>query len=155
MVSAVEKFAFFMRFLAAPTPSTTTPGGAVSITEGRNAFVNIGCAHCHTPALTTGNTTVAALRNKSANLFSDLALHNMGPGLADDIRQGQARGDEFRTAPLWGLGKRIFFLHDGRTSNLTTAIQAHASSGNATYPPSEANAVVNSFNALTPSRKQD
>jgi CxxC motif-containing protein (DUF1111 family) len=154
-VSAVEKFAFFMRFLAAPTPSTTTPGGAVSITEGRNAFVNIGCAHCHTPALTTGNTTVAALRNKSANLFSDLALHNMGPGLADDIRQGQARGDEFRTAPLWGLGKRIFFLHDGRSSSLTTAIQAHASNGNATYPPSEANAVVNSFNALPPNRKQD
>ena len=65
-------------------------------------------------ALTTGNATVAALRNKQANLFSDLALHNMGPGLADDIVQGVARGDEFRTAPLWGLGKRLFFLHDGR-----------------------------------------
>ena len=154
-VSAIEKFAFFMRFLAPPTPSTTVPGGANSITEGRNAFVNIGCAQCHTPALSTGNATVVALRNKSVPLFSDLALHNMGPGLADDISQGAARGDEFRTAPLWGLGKRIFFLHDGRTSNLLTAIQAHSSNGNGFYPASEANAVVNSFNGLTPSRKQD
>jgi CxxC motif-containing protein (DUF1111 family) len=79
----------------------------------------------------------------------------MGPGLADDISQGAARGDEFRTAPLWGLGKRVFFLHDGRTSNLLTAIQAHKSNGNLFYPASEANAVINSFNALTPTRKQD
>jgi CxxC motif-containing protein (DUF1111 family) len=154
-VSAVEKFAFFMRFLDQPTPSATVPGGANSITEGRNAFVNIGCALCHTPTLPTGNTTVAALRNKNANLYSDLALHNMGPGLADDIAQGEARGDEFRTAPLWGLGKRVFFLHDGRTSNLLTAIQAHQSNGNGVYPPSEANSVINSFNGLSPTAKQN
>ena len=63
--------------------------------------------------------------NQNANLFSDLALHAMGPGLADDILQGAARGDEFRTAPLWGLGQRIFFLHDGRTNDLIEAIRAH------------------------------
>lgn len=154
-ISAIEKFAFFMRFLDQPTPSTTVPGGANSIIQGRNNFVNIGCALCHTPSLTTGNATVPALRNKQANLFSDLALHNMGPGLADDIVQGEARGDEFRTAPLWGLGKRIFFLHDGRTTNLLTAIQAHASNGNARYQASEANSVVNAFNALTVQQKQD
>ena len=154
-ISAIEKFSVFMRFLAPPAPSTTVPGGANSITEGRNSFVNIGCAQCHTPALQTGNATVVALRNKSAGLFSDLALHNMGPGLADDISQGAARGDEFRTAPLWGLGQRIFFLHDGRTSNLLTAIQAHSSNGNGVYQASEANAVVNSFNALTPTQKQN
>ena len=68
---------------------------------------------------------------------------------------GEARGDEFRTAPLWGLGKRVFFLHDGRTSNLLTAIQAHGSNGNGTYQSSEANAVVNAFNALTPTQKQN
>ena len=67
---------------------------------------SVGCALCHTPTLKTGNTTVAALRNQNVNLFSDLALHDMGPGLADDILQGAARGDEFRTAPLWGLGQR-------------------------------------------------
>jgi CxxC motif-containing protein (DUF1111 family) len=153
--SAIEKFAFFMRFLDQPTPSATTPGGANSITEGRNAFNNIGCSLCHTPAMPTGNATVVALRNKTANLYSDLALHNMGPGLADDVSQGAARGDEFRTAPLWGLGKRLFFLHDGRTSNLVTAIQAHASNGNGTYPAAEANSVVSSYNALPAGTKQN
>ena len=144
-----------MRFLAAPTQSTTTPGGNASITEGFNAFVNIGCTHCHTQQLRTGNSTVAALRNQNVRLFSDIALHNMGPGLADDIVQGEATGDEFRTAPLWGLGQRVFFLHDGRTNNLLTAIQAHRSNGNGTYPASEANAVIDRFNALSDNRKQD
>jgi CxxC motif-containing protein (DUF1111 family) len=153
-VSAVDKFAFFMRFAAAPTQSTTTPGGNASIAEGFNAFVNIGCAQCHTQQLRTGDATHPALRNKNARLFSDLALHNMGPALADDIRQGLAAGDEFRTAPLWGLGQRVFFLHDGRTNNLLTAITAHRSNGNATYPASEANAVIDRFNALSSTQKQ-
>ena len=153
-VGAIEKFAIFMRFLGAPIQSTTTPGGNASIAEGFNAFVNIGCTHCHTQQLRTGNTTVAALRNQNVRLFSDVALHNMGPGLADDIRQGQATGDEFRTAPLWGLGQRTFFLHDGRTNNLLTAIQAHRSNANATYPASEANAVIDRFNALSTTARQ-
>jgi len=153
-ISAIEKFAFFMRFLAPPTQSTTTPGGNASIAEGFNAFVNIGCTHCHTQQLRTGNTTVAALRNQNVRMFSDLALHNMGPGLADDIRQGQATGDEFRTAPLWGLGQRVFFLHDGRTNNLLTAIQAHRSAANGTYPASEANQVIDRFNALSATARQ-
>ncbi len=72
----------------------------------------------------------------------------MGPGLADDILQGLARGDEFRTAPLWGLGKRIFFLHDGRTDDLVDAIQAHKSFGNSKFGPSEANKVIDNFNDL-------
>ena len=154
-ISAIEKFAFFMRFLAPPVQSTTTPGGNASITEGFNAFVNIGCAQCHTQQLRTSNSTVAALRNQNVRLFSDVALHNMGPGLADDIRQGQATGDEFRTAPLWGLGQRVFFLHDGRTNNLLTAIQAHRSNANGTYPASEANTVVDRFNALSATARQN
>jgi hypothetical protein len=56
----------------------------------------------------TGNTTVAALCYQDVNLFSDMALHQMGLGLADYIHQGQANGDEFCTAPLWDLGQRIF-----------------------------------------------
>jgi CxxC motif-containing protein (DUF1111 family) len=154
-VGAVAKFAFFMRFTAPPTQSQTTPGGNASITEGFNAFVNIGCTHCHTQQLRTGNATVTALANKNVRMFSDLALHNMGPGLADDIVQGEAAGDEFRTAPLWGLGQRVFFLHDGRTRNLLTAIQAHASNANGTYQASEANAVINRFNALSTTAKQN
>jgi CxxC motif-containing protein (DUF1111 family) len=107
-----------MRFLAPPTASTATPGGAGSILRGRALFATTGCALCHTPAFKTGESSVAALSDKDVRLFSDLLLHRMGPGLADDILQGVAEGDEFRTAPLWGLGQRIFFLHDGRTNDL-------------------------------------
>jgi CxxC motif-containing protein (DUF1111 family) len=81
--------------------------------------------------------------------YSDFALHSMGDGLADGIIQGNAAGDEFRTAPLWGIGQRLFFLHDGRTKDLLEAIQAHASQG------SEANTVIGNFNALPASLQQD
>jgi CxxC motif-containing protein (DUF1111 family) len=104
-------------------PAPNTP----SIVQGRKLFSDIGCVLCHTPTLhTSKRAAVGALRDKDVNLYSDLILHNMGLGLADDVNQGNVRGDEFRTAPLWGLGKRIFFLHDGRTKDLLEAIQAHA-----------------------------
>jgi CxxC motif-containing protein (DUF1111 family) len=154
-VSAVEKLAFFMRFLAPPTPSTNTPGGSSSISRGRSLFSAVGCALCHTPTLRAAQSTVAALSGKDANLFSDLALHAMGPGLADNVLPGAARGDEFRTAPLWGLGQRIFFLHDGRTSDLRAAIAAHRSAGNSQFGPSEANEVVNRYNSLSSGSRQD
>ena len=108
-LNGIEKFAAFMRFLAPPTASTTTPGNAGSIQRGRALFAATGCALCHTPAFKTGESSVAALSDKDGRLFSDLLLHRMGPGLADDILQGVAEGDEFRTAPRWGLGQRIFF----------------------------------------------
>ncbi len=73
----------------------------------------------------------------------------MGSGLADGVSQGAAGPDEFRTAPLWGLGQRLFFLHDGRTSDLLQAIEAHASQG------SEANSVIRIFNGLSENQKQD
>jgi CxxC motif-containing protein (DUF1111 family) len=154
-LSSIEKFTFFQRLLAPPTPSSVLPGGAQSIGRGRTVFVSTGCALCHTPSMTTGDSPIAALNNQAVNLYSDLALHAMGPGLADDILQGVARGDEFRSAPLWGLGKRIFFLHDGRTRNLVEAIQAHKSGGNNKFGPSEANAVITNFNQLTELQKQD
>jgi CxxC motif-containing protein (DUF1111 family) len=155
VVSSIEKFAFFMRFVAPPTPSTTLPGGAASITRGKTNFSSVGCNLCHTPSFTTGNSEVAALRNKTVNLYSDLALHGMGPGLADGISQAQAGPDDFRTAPLWGLGQRVFFLHDGRTKDLRAAILAHSSNGNSTYPSSEANQVISRFNMLPEASKQD
>lgn len=154
-LSDVEKFSLFMRFLAAPTPSTNSPGGATSIANGRGSFQSVGCALCHTPTLNTGNAAVAALRNQPVNLYSDLLLHGMGPGLADDILQVQAGPDEFRTAPLWGLGQRIFFLHDGRTADLLEAIRAHASGRSAKFAASEANGVVAAFERLTEQQKQD
>ena len=148
--SDVVKFAIFMRLLAAPTPSTTTPGGATSISAGRTVFNSIGCAACHTASLTTTASSVTpGLNNVTANLFSDLEVHHMGTTLNDNVGQGGAGGDQFRSAPLWGLGQRIFFLHDGRTSNLITAITQHSSSG------SEANGVIANFNALSATNKQN
>src|SRR5262245_16391889 len=159
---AVENFTNFQRFSNPPTPVTsfTTKGGqfvpATSIARGKQKFSDIGCALCHTPSLTTnGNTASAALGNKTANLYSDVALHNMGPGLADQVSQGVAGGDEFRTAPLWGVGQRIFFLHDGRTDDLKDAIRAHRSAGNTKFGPSEANKVIDNFDALDDSSTQD
>lgn len=148
-ISGIEKFAFFMRFLAPPAPSVDTPGGATSIGRGKYVFSNIGCALCHTPTMTTGPSTVAALSNKPVNLYSDLLVHDMGVGLADGVSQGQAGPREFRSAPLWGLGQRLFLLHDGRTSDLRAAIRAHASSG------SEANGVIGNFNNLSDGARQD
>ncbi len=129
----------------------TTPGGTTSINNGRALFSAIGCATCHTP--TVGNTQVSnftnSLSNAPVNAFSDLEIHHMGTGLADNVSQGGAGGDQFRTAPLWGLSQRIFLLHDGRTTNLMRAIEAHQSSG------SEATQVEENFDLLSPAQKQD
>jgi CxxC motif-containing protein (DUF1111 family) len=154
-ISAIEKFAFFQRFLLPPTQSPDTPGGTHSIGRGGTLFTAIGCALCHTPMLRTGNSTVAALRNRIVNLYSDLLLHDMGPGLADGVSQGQAGPRDFRTAPLWGLGQRIFFLHDGRTSDLLVAIQQHQSGSNRDGDASEGNRIIMNFNSLRESQKQD
>jgi CxxC motif-containing protein (DUF1111 family) len=147
VISDIEAFANFMRLLAPPTAAPATP----SSEKGRAIFANLGCVHCHTPSLTTrakiasGSSTSpsAALSNQTANLYSDLIVHHMGQRLADGITQGGAGPDEFRTAPLWGVGQRVFFLHDGRTSNLVEAIRDHRS------PGSEANKVIEHFNRLT------
>ncbi len=153
VLSDIEAFANFMRMLAPPTPAPDTP----SIVNGRTIFTKAGCVHCHTPSFTTGKMIAsgsskspsAALSNQPVNLFSDLLVHHMGVGLADGITQGGAGPDEFRTSPLWGVGQRVFFLHDGRTNNLVVAIRAHRSRG------SEANTVIDRFDRLTASEQQD
>ena len=134
----VENFGEFMRDSAPPTPAPAT----TSTTNGQQAFNSVGCATCHVPQ----QTTHAGVNYAP---YSDFALHAMGDGLADGIIQGNAAGNQFRTAPLWGIGQRLFFLHDGRTSDLLAAIQAHASNN------SEANGVIANFNALPASSQQD
>jgi CxxC motif-containing protein (DUF1111 family) len=144
--SDITAFATFMRMLAPPQPAPATP----STLRGSVAFTMAGCALCHTPSMKTAISAYdPALSNEQANLFSDLLVHNMGAGLADGVTQGGANGQEFRTAPLWGLGQRIFFLHDGRTSDLLQAIQEHASQG------SEANGSIRLFDGLSASQQQD
>jgi len=148
--SDVVQFAMFMRLLAPPTASTTNPGGANSISSGNQVFNAIGCANCHTPSLHTSPSAIMpGLGPGVANLFSDLLVHHMGTNLADGVSQGGAGPDEFRSAPLWGLGQRIFLLHDGRTTDLVDAIKEHASSG------SEANGVIQNFRRLSPQQQQD
>ena len=151
VIDNVNAFANFMRFLAAPVQASsgystaTRTVSQASITAGATVFTNIGCGSCHMPSMQTGNHLNAALRFKTVNLFSDLLLHEIGTG--DDISQGVADGTEFRSAPLWGLGQRLFFLHDGRTSDLLVAIAEHDGTEPAT--------VIANFNGLTSTQKQD
>jgi len=155
--SDIVQFAHFMRFLAPPTPSTAgIPGNpaTASIRNGLAVFNQIHCNLCHTPSLqTSASKFTPGLSNQTAALFSDLLVHHMGAGLADNVSQGSAGPDEFRTAPLWGLGQRIFFLHDGRSGpangGLVHAIHQHSGNG------SEANNVVTLFNRLSQEEQQD
>jgi CxxC motif-containing protein (DUF1111 family) len=149
--SDAVQFAMFMRLLDAPPVALNSgPGGFLSYRRGSGYFQQIGCEVCHTLELTTTASRItSSLSNQTINPFSDFEIHHMGTGLADNVSQGTAGGDQFRTAPLWGLGERIFFLHDGRTQDLMVAIAAHSSSG------SEANTTVANFNALSTSAQQD
>jgi CxxC motif-containing protein (DUF1111 family) len=163
--SDIVNFGLFMRLNAAPsqcafdsgvdstgaalcTPFSSSPDAA-SIADGHANFTNIGCAVCHTETLTTQPSPFGSLSNATFQPFSDIALHDMGENLEDGVAQGTATCSQFRTAPLWGAGQRIFFLHDGRTSNLLTAIEDHAGFG------SEANQVIDNFNDLSAQRQQN
>jgi len=118
--SGVKAFTDFMRFLAPVPRRTITP----QVQRGEQVFSEIGCASCHVPKMTTGQNSVAALSNKQVNLFSDLLLHDIGTG--DGIKQGLATGNDFRTAPLWGLSRRSRYMHDASSNKIDDAIQRHA-----------------------------
>lgn len=121
----VDKVADFMTFLAPPPSGPLLPSAA----SGKNIFVNLGCALCHTPSMMTdAKSPYAALRNKEVRLYSDLLLHNMGT-LGDGIVQGVANGSEMRTAPLWGLKYSAPYLHDGTAMTIEDAIKAHDGEG--------------------------
>jgi CxxC motif-containing protein (DUF1111 family) len=148
-------FANFMRTLAPPAPGGVVLNGRQisqqSISNGSSLFRAIGCATCHNPTVgvTQKSHITGSLSNASVNAYSDIEIHHMGTALADNVSQGGAGGDQFRTAPLWGLGQRIFLLHDGRTTDLNAAIEAHQSNG------SEATNVEENFDNLSPSQQQD
>jgi CxxC motif-containing protein (DUF1111 family) len=145
----IVMLAMFMRLLDQPAEqpngytTATKTVTAASISRGASGFSSAGCSVCHNPAFTTDHSSINVdLDEKKANAFSDFEIHHMGAGLADNVSQGNAGGDQFRTAPLWGIGQRIFLLHDGRTMDLYAAIQAHSSTG------SEADTVISNFNTL-------
>lgn len=93
--------------------------------KGKTAFRKARCQHCHVEKLRSGPSVIRALHAQPASLYSDLLLHDMGPALADGIVQGDASESEFRTAPLWGVGRSAPYLHDGRAPTLDAAIVAH------------------------------
>lgn len=117
----VTKFTTFMRFLAPPVRASLSTAAK----HGELLFSSMGCANCHVPSMNTGPNANPALNNRAVNLYSDLLVHHMGSQLADGIVQGLATGDMFRTAPLWGLSKRAFFLHDGRATSFEAATLNH------------------------------
>jgi len=155
-----ERQALFIRFLQPPTPA---PPNSSTI-NGQNQFNTIGCNICHSsPSPTqfkTPKSSISALGSQNVNLYSDLLLHHMGNCLADGVVDGAAGGDMYRVPPLWGVGQRIFFLHDGRTSDIVQAIEDHSDTyctgGTYNgYQASEANNVINAFNALSATNQQD
>jgi CxxC motif-containing protein (DUF1111 family) len=180
-----ERFGIFGRFLAGPVPSTSSgvygagpsagcpksTNNGESCVNGQTQFDSIGCVLCHLGAVgtvagvtpfTTPQSSIAALSNVQVDLFSDLLVHHMGACDADNITQGQATGDEFRTAPLWGVGQRAFFMHDGglnrhgvANTNIVKAVEDHYCDASGQYGASEANGVVDAFNKLTPKNQQD
>jgi CxxC motif-containing protein (DUF1111 family) len=168
MSSDIVNFAAFMR-LSAPSAATTS---SASEQNGQSLFTTIGCALCHSPSLTAAASIFTGMSGVTYHPYSDFALHHMGSTLADGITQGQAGPDQFRTAPLWGLGQRLFFLHDGRTSDLLQAIEAHGCGSGGSqadtaaflFPrggpgnqncSSEAQAVTGKFNNLSSTGQQD
>jgi len=114
----------FVRLLA---PPSRLPGGRES-RRGERVFTEIGCAACHVPKLVTGKSQVRALSRREVGAFTDLLLHDMGPGLAD-ICLGLATPAEFRTEPLMGLRLKSSFLHDGRAASIEDAIRQHGGEG--------------------------
>jgi CxxC motif-containing protein (DUF1111 family) len=102
------------------------------VLKGKALFYAIGCASCHQPKFTTGDAPGQPhLSNQTIWPYTDLLLHDMGEGLADNRPDGEASGSEWRTAPLWGIGLtetvngHTLFLHDGRARNVTEAILWH------------------------------
>jgi CxxC motif-containing protein (DUF1111 family) len=148
----------FMRYLAPPIPAAPTP----QIIAGQVVFTTIGCNECHKPSYQTpanvsvrtdlAGTMIAspALSNQTVGLYSDLLVHDMGISLRGKIPNGYAMTQnatitQWRTVPLWGLSVRTKYLHDGRASDLNTAILAHSLDGKG-----EAAVVIGRYKTLTP-----
>ena len=120
--------ALYVRLLQPPARGEQS----AQVQRGETLFAEIGCANCHVPMMRTGKNPIPELSEVDAHLYSDLLLHDMGPGLADNRPDGDASGSEWRTTPLWGtrlvgdfLNGQEFYLHDGRARSVDEAIRLH------------------------------
>lgn len=124
----VQRVEFYTRTLAVPARRNVAEPAAV---QGEALFTSIGCSSCHTPEMQTGDSDIGALKDQTIRPYTDLLLHDMGQGLADNRPDRDATGTEWRTAPLWGIGLvetvngHTRFMHDGRARDLTEAILWH------------------------------
>jgi CxxC motif-containing protein (DUF1111 family) len=125
----VRDVVFYLRTLKSPIPREADD---TEVLRGKTLFTDIQCGACHIPEMTTPHSDIAALSNKTFHPFTDLLLHDMGPGLDDGATEGSAETFEWKTPPLWGLGLsqdsqggEYFLLHDGRARSIEEAILLH------------------------------
>jgi CxxC motif-containing protein (DUF1111 family) len=131
--AAVDRLVRYVALLGVPARRDLNSAAAQA---GEALFTSAGCATCHRTSLTTSaNHPKTELRNQTIRPYTDLLLHDMGAGLADNLPEGQASGAEWRTPPLWGIGLTAgvsggeTYLHDGRARNLSEAILWHGGEG--------------------------
>lgn len=120
---------FYVQCLQTPLQRNA---GDATVQAGLALFIKTGCENCHKQTLTTGYSPVDGLAYQTIHPFTDLLVHDMGPGLDDHYTEGNAKTSEWRTTPLWGLGLApgvqggsYYLLHDGRAHSIAQAIQMH------------------------------
>jgi CxxC motif-containing protein (DUF1111 family) len=149
---------FYSQNLAVPA---RRKAHAPQVLRGKALFAQTGCAACHRPSFTTGEAPGNAhLSHQTVWPYSDLLLHDMGEGLADNRPEREANGQEWRTAPLWGVGLtqtvngHTLLLHDGRARSVAEAIlwhggeAQHARYAFAALPKSDRDALIAFVNSL-------
>lgn len=127
--ATVHHVVFYLKTLKAPVQRNATDEAVVA---GKQIFKSIGCDKCHMPELKTGHSPISALANKTFAPYTDLLLHDMGPGLDDGYTEGHAGTAEWKTPALWGLGLsknsqggQYYLMHDGRAHSIQNAILLH------------------------------
>ena len=147
----------YSRALAVPARRRMTDA---AVLRGERLFQQIGCAACHVPTLQTGDADLPQLAHQTIRPYTDLLLHDMGDGLSDQRPVFDAKGNDWRTPPLWGIGLvstvngHTFFLHDGRARNLTEAILWHGGEAQTSrekfriLPKSDRDALIAFLNSL-------
>ncbi|MEZ4948266.1 MAG: di-heme oxidoredictase family protein [Saprospiraceae bacterium] len=124
----IDLFTFYFQALAVPAARGLD---LPDVKRGKELFEKANCTACHTPSFKTGNHPMSELSNQTIFPYTDMLLHDMGEGLADNRPEFDANGREWRTAPLWGIGlnqivnPNTTFLHDGRAADLEEAILWH------------------------------
>ncbi len=132
-LQSMHDLVFYLKTLKAPIQRNAADPEVMS---GKNLFLQIDCGNCHVPSLKTGQSPIEPLSNKDFFPYTDLLLHDMGPGLDDGYTEGTATTGEWRTPPLWGLGLspnsqggQYFLMHDGRAHSIEEAILMHGGEG--------------------------